>query len=225
MLDEVSVFYRGLVLGLMVAAPVGPIGLMCIRRTLHKGFLIGFATGVGAAIADCFFGSVAAFGVSAIIDFIRDYDPWIRVAGGLLLLFGAWHTWHDPPRQPTDPVGLVKKVIGMTREETFMGVIKAAISSLAITLANPLTLFGTLAVVATFGHIQNNDDAVTLSGGIFFGSLGWWLILAGGMTLLRGHFTENRVVWLNRITGVVLAGLAVWAMTSGVQIGLHVSLS
>ncbi|MBV8061155.1 MAG: LysE family transporter [Alphaproteobacteria bacterium] len=224
MLDEVGVLYRGLVLGVMVAAPVGPIGLMCIRRTLHKGFIIGFATGVGAAFADCFFGGVAALGVSAIIDFIRDYDACIRVLGGFLLLFGAWHTWHDPPRQPTDPVGLVKKVIGMTREDMLMGALKAVISSLAITLANPLTLFGVLAVVATFGHVQNTDDAVTLTGGIFFGSLCWWLLLAGGMALLRGHFTENRVVWLNRITGIALAVLAVWAVISGIQIGLHFSL-
>src|SRR5579864_6753774 len=98
--DDIGVFYRGLVLGLMIAAPVGPIGLLCIRRTIHKGFLIGFITGLGAAGADTIFGAIASFSVAAIVDFLKHYDHPIRFFGSAFLLFIAYHTWHDPPRQP-----------------------------------------------------------------------------------------------------------------------------
>jgi threonine/homoserine/homoserine lactone efflux protein len=101
--EEIGVLYRGLVLGIMIAAPVGPIGLLCMRRTLQRGFTIGFATGLGAACADTLFGAVAALGVTAILEFMHHYDLYIRMIGGLALLFGAWHAWHDHPTPPPNP--------------------------------------------------------------------------------------------------------------------------
>jgi threonine/homoserine/homoserine lactone efflux protein len=203
--EEIGVLYRGLMLGLMIAAPVGPIGLLCIRRTVRKGFPIGFTTGLGAACADTVFGAIAAFGVSVILDFMHHYDLFIRILGGAFLLVVAWHTWHDQPRKPKQDAGV-------------SGVLKAVISGFAITVTNPATLVGTLAVVATFGALQGRADAATLVGGIFLGSTLWWLILAGGVALVREHFTETRVIWINRITGVVLAVLAFWAVVSGVRL-------
>ncbi len=221
MFDEIGVFYRGLVLGLMIAAPVGPIGLLCIRRTIQRGIVAGFATGLGAACADTTFAAIAALGVTAILDFMRHYDFVIRIIGGLLLLFGAWHAWRDEPRSTArNFTHLAKRVVGManrTNEETWMGSIKGFFSGLAITLTNPLTLFGVLAVVATFGNLQKRHDAVTIVAGIFFGSTLWWIILSGGIAALRGHFTESRVLLINRITAIVLAALAVWAISSGAQ--------
>jgi putative LysE/RhtB family amino acid efflux pump len=223
LLEEIGVFYRGLVLGLMISAPVGPIGLLCIRRTIQMGLLAGFATGLGAACADTIFGAVAAFGVAAILDFMRHYDIYIRMVGGGMLLFGAWHTWLDIPKPPPDPIELVKKVIRMTPDDTLMGAVKAFMSGFAITLTNPVTMFAILAVVATFGHMESDLDAYTIIGGIFAGSTLWWIILSGGIALVRGHFTENRIVIINRITATVLAALAVWAITSGTT-GLIIKL-
>jgi len=213
--EEIGVFYRGLLLGLMISAPVGPIGLLCIRRTIHKGLPSGFATGLGAALADTIFGAVAAFGVAAILDFMRQYDVFIRILGGAVLLWGAWHTWRDQPKPPSDPMALVKKVICLTKDDTFMGVLKSFISGFAITLTNPVTIFAILAVVATFGHMESNLDAYTIIVGIFCGCALWWVVLSGGIALVRGHFTEQRIIIINRITATALAALALWAIVSG----------
>lgn len=215
--EQAGIFYRGLILGLMIAAPVGPIGLLCIRRTLHKGFFIGFATGMGAALADALFGAIAALGVTAIIDFIKHHDMGIRIIGGLLLLMGAWHTWRDMPQPPEDPQGLVKKFIGLTPDRPWAGAIKAFTSSFAITLTNPMTIIAVLAFIATFSHVDNHLDAATLVGGVFAGSSLWWLTLSGGITLVRGHFTENRIIVVNRITASILSAFALWAIISGIH--------
>ena len=204
MFDEIGVFYRGLVLGLMIAAPVGPIGLLCIRRTIHKGFLIGFTTGLGAAGADTIFGAIASFSVAAILEFLKHYDHPIRFVGGAFLLIVAWHTWHDPPRQPPQ------------NKVSATGVLAALISGFVITMTNPVTMFAILAVVATFGGLHGDHDATIIVAGIFCGSTLWWLILSGGVSLVRAHFTESRVMLINRSTAVVLTLLACWVAISSV---------
>ena len=201
----------------MIAAPVGPVGLLCIRRTLQKGLLIGFATGFGAACADALFGAIAVLGVVAIFDFIRHFDISIRILGGVFLLVSAWHTWRDHPRPSAESSALVEKIIGSTNGHIVRGVIKACLSAFAITLTNPVTIFAVLAVVATFGHVENRLSAATMVSGIFTGSTLWWFLLSGGITLVRGHFTENGILIVNRVTASVLAVLAVWAGLSGGQ--------
>jgi threonine/homoserine/homoserine lactone efflux protein len=215
--DEVGVFYRGAVLGLMIAAPVGPIGLLCIRRTLQKGWLVGFTTGLGAALADMIFGAIAAFSVSAIVEFIQHYNVFIHMFGGAFLLAVAIHTWRDHPQPPCEPIEIVKKFIGLTREQTFMGLLKGFLTGFAITMTNPATIFGVLALVATFGELRGNKDAHAIVWGIFSGSTMWWLLLSGGTVLVRGHFTENRILIINRATAIVLAIIAFWAIISGIQ--------
>jgi threonine/homoserine/homoserine lactone efflux protein len=214
--EEIGVFYRGLVLGLMIAAPVGPIGILCMRRTIQKGMWIGFATGLGAACADGLFAAVAALGVAAILEFMRHYALSIRMLGGLFLIFVAWHTWHDKPKQP-DSVHLPDGIAPPKPSDAgFLSAVNALLSGYIITMTNPLTLFGTLAVVATFGNLQTRLDASTLVAGIFSGSTLWWLLLSGGVALVRGRFTEKRVIIINRATAVVLAVIAVWAIGSGI---------
>ena len=237
MFEEIGIFTRGIVLGLMIAAPVGPVGLMCIRRTLQKGLANGLATGFGAALADMIFGAVAALGVSVVLEFMRRYGVVIRVAGGGLLLFGAWHTWHDAPKEPKEkatphsPMALVDKIVhenghnngnghghgyGKALLRRWRSLLRGVVTGFVFTLTNPLTLFAILAMVATFGNLETRLDASTLVAGIFTGSALWWGVLSGGVTLVRGHFTDSRVRIINRWTAVALAGLAVWAMASGV---------
>ncbi len=217
MFEEIGVFYRGLVLGLMISAPVGPIGLLCIRRTIQRGLIVGFATGLGAASADTIFATVAALGVSAILEFMKHYDSGIRIIGGGIMLVGAWHAWHDKPEPPPQLLPLAQKVVGMTKDETLMGSVRAFLSGFAITLTNPVTIVAVLAVIATFGNLQSRVDAGTLIGGVFFGAALWWIMLSGGMALVRCHFNEGRILWINRITAVILAALSLWAILSGVQ--------
>jgi threonine/homoserine/homoserine lactone efflux protein len=212
--EDFGVLWRGLLLGLMVAAPVGPVGLLCIRRTIQKGMLVGFATGFGAAFADAFFSAVAAFGVAAILDLIQNHTQPIYILGGAFLLFVAWHTWHDKPKQPPPNE---KEIVVPKLGFQLTGVAKAMVSSFIITLTNPATMFGILAVVATFGALHGRHEAAIIVLGIFLGSSLWWLMLSGGTALVSRHFTGNTVMWINRVTAVALTPLAVWALVTGVM--------
>jgi threonine/homoserine/homoserine lactone efflux protein len=220
LLEEVGALYRGLVLGVVIAAPVGPVGLLCIRRTIQKGMMVGLATGLGAACADAIFGAIAVFGVGAILAFIHHYEAVIRLTGGAIVLVSAWHTWRDQP-QPPKPREIIARVLNLTKRKTLKGTTSAMISGFVITLTNPLTLFGTLAVVATFGGISEKIEADVMIAGIFSGSALWWLTLSGGVSALRSHFTESRIMTVNRATALVLALLAAWAIYSGLHEYLH----
>jgi threonine/homoserine/homoserine lactone efflux protein len=202
--DEISVFLRGLVLGVVIAAPVGPVGLLCIRRTLQKGIFIGFATGFGAAFADAIFAAIAAFGVTAALSLLTGMEKEIRFFGGFFLMVMA--------------VRMLFKKIEMERgnDVTAAGLIKAFMTGFIITITNPLTIIGILAVIATFaGHLSYVQAAI-LTGGIFCGSLAWWLLLGGGVFLIRKHFTDNALTWVNRGTAILLLVLAVWAIFTGI---------
>ena len=213
MFEDLGVFARGVVLGIMVAAPVGPVGLLCIRRTIQKGLTIGFATGFGAAFADAFFSAVAAFGVSAITDVIEANKSALHIAGGLLLLAIAWHTWHDKPRQ-ANTEDVEKRYLAHVHVK-LRGAVKAMATSFLITLSNPATLVGVLAVVATLGGLKGRSEAGAIIAGIFAGSALWWMMLSGGVSMVRSRFTEKRVMTLNRVTSVALTGIAVWALVVG----------
>ncbi len=211
--DDLGVFYRGIVLGLMVAAPVGPIGLLCIRRTIQKGPLVGFASGFGAAFADAFFSAVAAFGLTAITETLRTYNDFLYVIGSALLLFIAWHTWRDKPHPPH--LQEVERRYLRRFGPHLGGLAKATATSFLITITNPGTIFGVLAVVATFGGLKGRSEALTIVSGIFIGSSLWWLLLSGSVSLVRSKFTENRVMLLNRVTAVLLTFIALWALAKG----------
>jgi putative LysE/RhtB family amino acid efflux pump len=191
--DQLGVFHRGLLLGLMIAAPVGPVGLLCIRRSLQRGLVIGLFTGLGAAIADTIYGAVAAFGVTAILDFIKNYNAILRIIGGAFLLAVAAHTWSDHPR-PSQSVDN-----GSPKPDSISALLKgylnAAMSATLITIGNPATLFGTVAVVATFGDLESGTDAGELVMGIFAGSALWWVALSSGVTMIRDHFSDSRIIW------------------------------
>ncbi|NDE90047.1 MAG: lysine transporter LysE [Alphaproteobacteria bacterium] len=204
LLDEISVFTRGLVLGVVIAAPVGPIGLLCIRRTLEKGIFAGLATGFGAAVADVIFAAIAAFGITAALTLLTGMEKEIRFFGGFMLMVMAIRMF------------LKKMEIEQTSHRSAAGLLKAFITGFLITITNPLTILGVLAVIATFaGHLEY-VQAATLTGGIFCGSLAWWVALSGGVFLIRKHFTSNALNWVNRGTAVLLLVLSVWAIFTGI---------
>ncbi len=222
MFEELGVLYRGMILGLMIAAPVGPVGLMCIRRTVRSGMFLGFATGFGAAFADAIFGAVAAFGVAAIIDLIKEYTRPIHVLGGVFMLVAAWRTWHDKPRQPTPEMAVELREAAASAapakrvEITAFNAVKAILGSFAVTATNPVTLFGTLAVVATLGGLRSGFEASTMVMGIFLGSALWWLMLSGGVALLCRNIAESGIIKINKVTAVALAALAAWILAVGI---------
>lgn len=201
---ETGFFWRGLALGLAIAAPVGPIGVLCIRRTLAEGRLAGLASGLGAATADAIYGSMAAFGLTAIASLLVDWQSLIRLAGGLFLLYLGVTTVRAP-------------VADRSAGAPARGLLGDYTSTLALTLTNPLTILSFAAVFAGLGvgaAAGNYAAAVATVAGVFIGSALWWLTLSTVVSLFRGRITAHAMVWVNRISGLVIVGFGVAALLS-----------
>lgn len=199
---------RGLALGFAIAAPVGPIGVLCIRRTLADGRLIGFVSGLGAATADAFYSAVAAFGLTVVANLLVGQHIWVRLIGGLFLCYlGLRILLRRPATQPaqTAPAPVAHR-----------GLAGAYISTLALTLTNPATILTFAAIFAGLGlaGTAGNAGAALLVLGVFLGSALWWLILSGGVALLRARFTARAMRAVNLVSGLLLLGFAALALAS-----------
>lgn len=191
---DISFLLRGLLIGFSIAAVVGPIGMLCIQRTLQKGFMVGLATGMGAATADGIYGGVAAFGLTIISTFLVGQQTWIRLIGGLFLLYlGVRAVFTKPPEQAAHTGG--SSLPGLYA------------STLLLTLTNPLTILSFATVFAGLGvgeHGQHGIAATLVTLGVFVGSSCWWLLLSGGAGLLRERVTGRWLSWINRLAGTAL---------------------
>ena len=195
---------RGIVIGFSIAAPVGPIGVLCIRRTLSDGRAAGLATGLGAATADAIYGCLAAFGLTVVTNALVGAGIWIRVIGGGFLAYLGIQTLLAKPRDEA-------------ARASGRGLFGAYASTFVLTLTNPMTILSFLAVFAALGVGTTHPDplaAVTLVLGVFAGSALWWLTLSGGVTLLRARFDARRLRWVNWISGLVLIAFGVAAIGS-----------
>lgn len=195
---------RGLLIGFSIAAVIGPIGLLCIARTLQRGFLYGFVTGLGAATADATYGSLAAFGLTVISGFFVQQQHWIRLFGGLFLLYLGIRTLLSQPAQHAATA-------------TGQGFLGAYTSTLVLTLTNPLTILSFAAIFAGLGvGLSSNQGtaAVSIVVGVFCGSGAWWLLLSGGVSLLREKMTPRWLTWVNRCAGLALAIFGLVALLS-----------
>ncbi|HKT39551.1 MAG TPA: LysE family transporter [Ktedonobacterales bacterium] len=207
-LSGVTWLARGLLIGLAIAAPVGPIGVLCIRRSLAEGWLTGFLTGMGAATADGFYGGVAAFGLTAISGALVAEQGVIRIAGGLVLCYLGARTL------------LAKPAIAAASARRGRGLLGAYATTVGLTLTNPATIISFATVFAALGLAGAVGSAVAAPGlltlGVFLGSACWWLLLSGGVSLLRARLTIGALRWVNRLSGVVLLGFGVAALVSGI---------
>jgi threonine/homoserine/homoserine lactone efflux protein len=192
-------FIKGLIVGFALAAPVGPIAALCVQRTITQGWLFGAVSGLGAAVADAMYGALAALGATYISNILMTERPVLqRIGGGILILLGIrlWMTKPDERKAEANGKGLVGGFV----------------STLVLTLTNPMTFVAFAAVFTTFGiHTVRGHTLLTaeLVAGVFTGSLLWWGILCGGAHLLRGKFNYKRLIVANRATGifVILVGL------------------
>lgn len=202
---EPGLFLRGLLIGFSIAAPVGPIGVLCIRRTLANGRLAGLVSGLGAATADAFYGSVAAFGLTLVSDFLVSQQTWLRLGGGLFLLYLGVKTFLAQPA--AEPAGTVK--VGRA------GLWGAYLSTLLLTLTNPLTILSFAAIFAGLGLAETGGNPLSagiLVLGMFCGSAAWWLLLSAGVSLFRRRVTPAALRWINRIAGLVIIGFGIAAL-------------
>ncbi|MBN1218065.1 MAG: LysE family transporter [Anaerolineae bacterium] len=192
-----GLFFKGLILGLAIAAPVGPIGILCVQRTLHRGQFHGFISGLGAATADAAYGFVAAFGLTFIANVLTDQMNLWQIVGGIFLGYLGIKTFSSTASARSCP--LSAKSLG-----------KAYLSTFLLTLTNPMTIFSFAAIFAGLGLTETQrgyGGAGLLVLGVFSGSGLWWLLLSSGIGLLKDRFNGRALRWVNRSAGIIIAGL------------------
>jgi len=200
---ELGLFIRGLIIGFSIAAPVGPIGVLCIRRTLADGRASGFLSGLGAATADALYGCVAGFGLTVISGFLVDQRFWIQLIGGIFLLALGIKTLRSVPAE-------------RAAAASGTGLAASYASTLLLTLTNPMTILSFAGIFAALGVADTGGDfsaAALLVLGVFVGSAAWWLLLSGGVGLLREKLSSGVLRWTNRLSGAILLAfglIAVW---------------
>jgi threonine/homoserine/homoserine lactone efflux protein len=189
--------------GLSIAAPVGPIGVLCIRRSLREGAAAGFVTGLGAATADACYGCVAGFGLTAVSGFLAAHRVWIGLGGGMFMVCLGLRIFVSPPAPESQA------------EARRVGLLTAWASTFLLTLGNPATILSFAAVFAAFGLGTSAGVATGawLVAGVFAGSAAWWLALSTALGRLRSRMTAPRMRLINRLSGVVLIAFGLYAIT------------
>jgi threonine/homoserine/homoserine lactone efflux protein len=198
-MSGLRLFLEGLVIGFAIAAPVGPIGLLCIQRTLAHGRLMGLASGLGAATADMVYGCVAAFGLAFVTDALLPRQVWLRFVGAGFLVYLGLRT-------------IVMKPADVAAPLTTRGLAGAYLSTFVLTLANPLTILSFAGIFTALGlsdAAASYRASAALVVGVFVGSALWWLALSGGVSLVRGRFDQRTLQWVNRVSGVAILAFAV----------------
>jgi threonine/homoserine/homoserine lactone efflux protein len=193
---------KGAIVGFAIAALVGPIGFLCIRRSIVGGFWAGFATGLGAAVADCIFGAIAALGLATAMGWLLAWEPWVRLVGGAVLIFLGVRAYRRPPQH------------GRDEEAGALALTGAFASTLALTLANPMTILSFIAVFAGIGvgAVAGKEAAATLILGVFLGSAAWWLGLSSTVAAIRHQFSDTTLIWINRLAAVAVVAFGVYVI-------------
>lgn len=200
---DTAILINGFILGFSIAAPVGPIGILCIRRTLNKGMLNGLAAGLGAATADACYGSVAAFGLTIVTSLLIENSVSLRIIGSLFLFYLGYTTFMAKPAKQQE----------MSYSNEW---ISAYFTTFFLTITNPLTILSFAAIFAGLGVSMkgSNLSSELLILGVFLGSSLWWFILSGSVHILRNKFEYKRLIWVNRLSGIVIFGFGIISLFS-----------
>jgi threonine/homoserine/homoserine lactone efflux protein len=193
-----ALFAQSLLIGFSIAAPVGPIGLLTIQRTLNQGAAAGLATGMGAAVADAAYGAVGAFGVTALIQALTAARLPLAIGGAAFLLWMAWTIWRAPVAEQAAPAGGGKDLL-----RCFAG-------TFVLTLSNPATILSFIAVFGTLAGRLQVASPWTMIAGVLIGSALWWLLLATVVGRLRERFDAAWRRRVNVASAAVLSGFALW---------------
>jgi len=198
-MEHAGAFWQAVWIGLAIAAPVGPIGLLVIQRTLDHGGTVGLATGLGAAVADACYGAVGAFGVAVVMNALQAARVPLAVFGGALLLWLAWRSWSAVPAEHAAEVHAAPG-LGSSFAATFV-----------LTLSNPATILSFIAIFGAMGARQSGPVApLPMVLGVLLGSALWWLVLSAAVARLRHHVDVRARRWVGRVSALLLAAFALW---------------
>ena len=198
---QIELILAGIGVGILVAAPVGPVNVLCIQRTLERGFLGGLAAGIGALIGDGLITLIATFGLTAISDLIQENKTSLKLIGGLLLILFGWKLFQTKPRA---------NGLGVEEDDGHHWVIP---QTFFLTITNPGAVLGLFAILGSvtsaFGGIQSYTEAGLLVLAVMGGSLLWWMTLARIIATIRHKLTVERLMAINRIAGFILVAFAI----------------
>ena len=202
-MDSLGIIFKGLILGFSIAAPVGPIGVLCIRRTLDKGFKSGVASGLGAASADAIYGTIAAAGLTLIADFLAQQKMWLGLLGGAFLLYLGVKTFFSKSNAEGAEV----------EDSPSNGLGKDYFSTFLLTLSNPMTIFSFIAIFSGFSAQSGSVyqfSVFLLVLGVFCGSALWWLTLSTLVNFLRQKLDQRIIFYINKAAAVLIIAFAVY---------------
>ena len=200
----ISFFAQGLLIGFSITAPVGPIGILCIRQTLISGILVGFACGLGAAVADMMYGIIGGFGLTFISSMLLSQKTILSIIGGIFLGYLGIKT-------------LLEKPLENSEQTSHKNLLTSFIATFLLTLTNPMTNLSFTAILAGLGLGAANttyQTALALVSGIFIGSLAWWFLLCGSVAIFRQKITSQNLLWINRISGTIILCFAIIILLS-----------
>jgi threonine/homoserine/homoserine lactone efflux protein len=195
---------KGLILGFCIAAPVGPIGLLCIRRSLAHGRMSGLASGLGAATADACYGSIGAFGLTAVSNVLIGHKVWLNLLGGLFLCYLGARIF-------------TSKSAGQSAKAEHKGLVADYLSTVFLTITNPTTIIMFIGAFAGLGLVNRGGDytsASMLVAGVFLGSALWWLVLSSSVGLLGKRMNDSLMSLVNRASGAIILGFGLLALAN-----------
>ena len=208
----IDLLVLGIIIGLMVAVPVGPLGLLCVNRALSRGPLHGLFSGMGVATADALAAGITALGMTLVSDFLIDHQTFLRTVGGVFLCYLGIKIYRTEPATPA-PVGDVG------------GLARAYATTFLLTVSSPVTILSFVAIYAGWGIRSLSGRyfaAALLAGGVFAGSVLWWLALEVALLLFRDRFSRGALGWIHKISGAVITTfgivvfLSLWESTWGI---------
>lgn len=208
------ILIQGIVFGFFLALPVGPVGVLCVQRTLAEGRMHGLLSGLGAAFGDALFGAVAAFGISAVKDWLEAHQDDLRIVGGVILLVLAARTLLG---KSGHTLRSSKHDVNENRVVTH-SLVKDFVSTFVLAVTNPITLIAFAGLLATLGITEAGasvGNASILVVGVFAGSAVWWIAISTTAGILRPFVDGTYQAWMNRVSAMILLGFGIYALLSG----------